>query len=39
MGDLGGESLVVHQEEIQLVYIMDEELFQTIGEEVAGLPV
>ena len=37
VGNLGGEALVVHQQEVQLPYVADQELLQTIGEKVASL--
>ena len=35
--DLRRESLVVHQQEIQLPDVADQELLEAVGEEVAGL--
>lgn len=37
--DLGGEGLVVHQQELELVHVVHEELFEPVGQQVAGLPV
>jgi len=37
--NLSSESLVVHQQEVQLINIVNEELFQSIGQNVAGLLV
>ena len=37
MCDLGGEALVVHEEEVELPDVADKELLETVGEEVAGL--
>lgn len=37
VGDLSSEALVVHQQEIQLPYVTDQELLQATGEEVASL--
>lgn len=31
MRNLSGEGLIVHQQEVQLVDIMNEELFQSVG--------
>lgn len=37
MSDLSGVGFIVHQEEIKLPDIIDQELFETIGEQVACL--
>jgi hypothetical protein len=39
MRNLGGEGLVVHQQEVQLVNIMNEELFQSVGQKMTCLLV
>lgn len=39
MSDLGSEGLVVHQQEVQLVHIVHEELFEAVGQQVASLLV
>lgn len=39
MGDLSSEGLVVHQQEVELLDVVDKELFEAVGEEVAGLSV
>jgi hypothetical protein len=37
VGDLGGERLVVHQQEVELPNVADKELLEAVGEEMAGL--
>ena len=35
--NLGGKALVVHEEEVDLTDVVDHQLLQAVGEEVAGL--
>lgn len=37
MCDFGGEGLVVHQQEVKLPDVVDNELLEAVGKEVAGL--
>lgn len=37
MGDLCSEGLVVHQENVELADVVDDELLEAVGEEMASL--
>jgi hypothetical protein len=37
VGDLGSEGLVVHQEDVEFPDVVDDELLEAVGEEMASL--